>query len=624
MKKFSPQLLSSNQVISGKRKILVPPYQRSYSWEEKHWEKFLWTIRNFIESREIQEENEIFFIGQIIFSEEKDIWNIIDGQQRIVTIFLFLITFLQHYKQLESNEKLVEIEDRILRLIFNVRLRSLEKLTLTNKYITLDNSRINFSNEEDDKDYQFILQNLLSEEPLIKGKVKKISPNIQRAVNFFAEFLDTLKDDEKLNFLEVAISKLNFVEVVLGKEKDIIDLFIALNETGLNLTESDFLRSLIIRLIGGKEKGTIQKLAKEWDEKIVGFVSETKAKKGTKDRKTIAKKVNDFFVFFWKVEFGEYGRTSKHGKLVWATKFNIYELIQNKIEEDYKPEKIFQNLLSYATIYRNIKNPQEEVWNRHWPVSLFNLLNDAQVFVNFNLLTPLILRLEKSREEGKIENDQLDKISHILEKIFLLSFRDQTIRGISPTDIHRLITDLVTEIRNENFVAGTEKVEKFLVNKFTKESSENFYRELENWWAQNMQKDPIFKYIFSRYYLAKRGKIGGFKEKIDYQNIQIEHLVAKKAEFLTNQKEEVNEEWNRAINSLGNITLLMGKVNGSLSNKPWTEKKIILENLDKNCMLFLEGKNSPLYLWKKEPIIKDINERTKRLVKEFKELKIFE
>ncbi|MEG7979324.1 MAG: hypothetical protein NY202_05575 [Mollicutes bacterium UO1] len=53
-----------------------------------------------------------------------------------------------------------------------------------------------------------------------------------------------------------------------------------------------------------------------------------------------------------------------------------------------------------------------------------------------------------------------------------------------------------------------------------------------------MQKQPIFKYIFSRYYLAKDGEIGGLKKKIDYQNIWVEHLVPKKAKFLTNKKDD--------------------------------------------------------------------------------------
>ncbi|MEG7979322.1 MAG: DUF262 domain-containing protein [Mollicutes bacterium UO1] len=211
----------------------------------------------------MQEDDEIFFIGQIVFSQEKEIYNIVDGQQRLVTIFLFLITFLEHFKQ-DENNKFSEIEDRILRLLFSVRIRSIEKLKLGNKEINLENSRIRFSDEKDNENYNSILKNFLERIPLVKGKTKKGSPNIQRTVTFFTEFLRSLEEEEeKLNFLEVVVNKLSFVEINLIKEKDIIDLFVALNETGLNLTESDFLRSLMIRLIGGKNKEKIQELAKE-------------------------------------------------------------------------------------------------------------------------------------------------------------------------------------------------------------------------------------------------------------------------------------------------------------------------------------------------------------------------
>ncbi len=91
---------------------------------------------------------------------------------RLVTIFLFLITFLEHFKQ-DKNNKLSEIEDRILRLVFSVRIRSIEKLKLGNKEINLENSRIRFSDEQDNENYNSILKNFLERSPLVKGKIKR-------------------------------------------------------------------------------------------------------------------------------------------------------------------------------------------------------------------------------------------------------------------------------------------------------------------------------------------------------------------------------------------------------------------------------------------------------------------
>ena len=53
-------------------------------------------------------------------------------------------------------------------------------------------------------------------------------------------------------------------------------------------------------------------------------------------------------------------------------------------------------------------------------------------------------------------------------------------------------------------------------------------------------KTTIFKYIFSQYYLAKYGEIDVIKREVDYQNIQVEHLIARKSDFSIGQKD--NEE----------------------------------------------------------------------------------
>ncbi|MEG7979323.1 MAG: hypothetical protein NY202_05570 [Mollicutes bacterium UO1] len=50
---------------------------------------------------------------------------------------------------------------------------------------------------------------------------------------------------------------------------------------------------------------------------------------------------------------------------------------------------------------------------------------------------------------------------------------------MSPNEIHRLITNLVTEIRENSFLNGIEKAEKFLINKFNEESNNQFYQKLE-------------------------------------------------------------------------------------------------------------------------------------------------
>lgn len=65
--------------------IKVPSYQRAYSWEEKQLEQFIGDVL------EIREKKGYYF-GHFIFENENNSFYVIDGQQRITTYILFLIT----------------------------------------------------------------------------------------------------------------------------------------------------------------------------------------------------------------------------------------------------------------------------------------------------------------------------------------------------------------------------------------------------------------------------------------------------------------------------------------------------------------------------------------------------
>lgn len=59
---------------------IIPLYQRPYAWEDKE-------ITQLIEDIDDVEENQKYFIGSLIVSQEDGYWEVIDGQQRLTTLF---------------------------------------------------------------------------------------------------------------------------------------------------------------------------------------------------------------------------------------------------------------------------------------------------------------------------------------------------------------------------------------------------------------------------------------------------------------------------------------------------------------------------------------------------------
>jgi len=86
------------ELMSTNTKYVVPRFQRDYSWEQEHWED-LW---NDIE--ELDEDGS-HYMGYIVLQQKgKDLLEIIDGQQRLVTLNLLILAYMAKLKELTEAE----------------------------------------------------------------------------------------------------------------------------------------------------------------------------------------------------------------------------------------------------------------------------------------------------------------------------------------------------------------------------------------------------------------------------------------------------------------------------------------------------------------------------------------
>jgi uncharacterized protein with ParB-like and HNH nuclease domain len=80
------------QLIEGTKQYVVPLFQRPYSWSEKQW-KTLWCD---VVEQSRHDDGRPHFFGSIVTTPAKSVpqgvgkWLLIDGQQRITTIHVFL------------------------------------------------------------------------------------------------------------------------------------------------------------------------------------------------------------------------------------------------------------------------------------------------------------------------------------------------------------------------------------------------------------------------------------------------------------------------------------------------------------------------------------------------------
>ena len=110
-----------NKMLAGNR-IFVPTYQRAYSWDTefdksktpKQVNVFLSDLEDYNKSSEDYNKSStksFYYFGHFLFEEKPDKkFGVIDGQQRLTTIVIFLSAL---FKRLSSIRKLTETEQEI-------------------------------------------------------------------------------------------------------------------------------------------------------------------------------------------------------------------------------------------------------------------------------------------------------------------------------------------------------------------------------------------------------------------------------------------------------------------------------------------------------------------------------
>ena len=206
----------------------IPHYQREYSWLDDEVSDFWMDLRNAL-------EEESYFLGLVILTEEGEAKQVVDGQQRILTLTL-LAAALYHEAVAGGRKALAErIQADFLRSI---------------DYETDEtNPRVTLSDKSDNETLQKILVN---------GEVtggaaeteESLSARMQRAFEYLRVNLkDDLKQDpfKRLGvWTDFITNKLYFAVFTHPDPASAYRVFEVINTRGLELTTADLLKNYIL------------------------------------------------------------------------------------------------------------------------------------------------------------------------------------------------------------------------------------------------------------------------------------------------------------------------------------------------------------------------------------------
>jgi len=243
-------------IFSDKFLFHIPLFQRSFSWSEEHFEKIFTDIyESMVESK----GSGIYFLGSMVLVNEKDnLHQVIDGQQRLVSLLALIavardIVKDEDYKR-DLQNLLYQKEKPLLKQPKAERLKPWEELEpYFSNYIYVEGGTKKFI-----QDYKGKLKD--EDDP-----VYHLYEAVKKFHDLFAEHFSRLGGEESLyDFIEYLLNNVYVVGIRTSNLSSAIRLFNVLNTRGLPLSSTDIIKGINLEAI--QDKTLKDKYAREWIE----------------------------------------------------------------------------------------------------------------------------------------------------------------------------------------------------------------------------------------------------------------------------------------------------------------------------------------------------------------------
>lgn len=498
----------------------VPDYQREFSWNKGTEIDDFWTdLKNLIEDSRTEH-----FLGQVVVhnnNDENEKYYIIDGQQRTATIVIFLSVMRDLFERIFKSSKLKKAHSRS----DDITLKYIGRYDEDDNELKLNLGKTN--NEYFKKNIQIYEENRTLEKTENPSN-KKIYDAYEFFANKLNEKLDKLDTDEaKYNFLfRYYDSLLKKFKIMYVETTDINEAFIifeTLNARGKELETADLLKNHIFRM-GGRKTESVQR---NWEKMIetLGNVDPTK-----------------LIRHFW------------NSRNAFAREKDLYKNIRQTIINENQSLKLSEELLNASEVYKSLNSPTDD---HYFNNSIMDILISLKT-MGAQSFYPIALSMVSKHYSDSDKLKVFKMIEVLVFKNFVIGRQvankyeilfAQIARNISSSDSYTA-DNAVTDIKKD-IVSDSEFLNSF-----------NIY---------TTKTKSIIRYILTKINNSYSSEI---KTSIDYQNINIEHIMPQK---ITEWKNITKKEHEEYLWRLGNLTLLGSEYNKKISNKAFPEKKKMYE-----------------------------------------------
>lgn len=366
--------------------FIIPDYQRPYSWTSDQINTLFKDIWEFTCNEGGTDKEGTYFLGSIVFYENKNgEQEIIDGQQRITSIFLLLrAIYTKLSKPKEKTEEAKNFINKIEPLIWKTN-----KLTGKVEYSSiLLNSKVISETENE------VLKKILE-----TGEVnEKSEDNYSKNYNQILELIEEKSVENALmiyQFIYALLNQVIILPITADSQETALTIFSTLNDRGLPLSDADIFKAKIYNHLQSKEEK--KEFIEKWKE----------LEENTQNISENIQKLFYYYMFYLRALENDRNTTTPGLRKYYST--NKFErLLENNVLDELK---------KILNIWEIIVNSTQFIENESWSENkdILKVLNILTSYPNEFWKYPVIVYYLKHKDKKDFE----EKFLKFLRKLYV-------------------------------------------------------------------------------------------------------------------------------------------------------------------------------------------------------------
>lgn len=538
----------------------IPRYQREYTWNQRDWANLY---------DDITQNDAGYFLGSFIVvngtvNSKMDTihYEVIDGQQRLTTLSLFLAALyariMEHKDSIDDDMMLDDIRPLRNRLILK-----------SDKSMTRVIPQVQNHNLED---YRWILKEHIGLDAVMQKPKFLGLRKMSKAYNYFYDRLG--EDVGSRNGIECVRCLLDIcrlvcsavvVQITVDSHADAYTLFASLNNRGVPLSAVDLIKNMLLGKVAGVDDGQLDYYFERWQELLhnLGDDYKTQERFFRQNYDAFRREVNKPFI-------GESGSQLPLGSV--ATRSNLLKIYEKRMEADDGALKVLDELTENSALYSKIIGLDQESPDSELSHQLLEL-SRAQGVASYLML----LFLFKKQNQLELKDETLA----LLVKLLVCFFVRRNLTDTPPTrDLERLFISICESVESEGLkgIAAAEYIKKRLVDVSASDAS---FRECLEGPIYDVNPD------MTRYILTVIASPSVTKEMKPLWERYASGNYVWTIEHIFPQGKNIPDEWvkmvadgdmskatevqEKQVHTLGNLTIT--GYNSKLSNMPFVTKR---------------------------------------------------